>query len=172
MPPYSGQLLYYLNVYRNDPTVCKTCYIKLHQTGSNSTVAEAHDTYCLHSFYVSPLITSLTISCVGGGGGGEGYACVVVSYSVAIFRLGLRSRLYVMKNCFSIPYWDIDISAASIPAVEPNPAYFTMHTGGSLYLPVHVTDLPHPYSAEYKNTACNNTCIVVTCLGKHRSVLL
>jgi hypothetical protein len=28
-------------VYRNDPTVCKTRNIKLHQTGSNSTVAEA-----------------------------------------------------------------------------------------------------------------------------------
>jgi hypothetical protein len=91
-------------VYRNDPTVCKTCYIKLHQTGSNSTVAEAHDTYCLHSFYVIPLITSLTMSCVGGGGGGGGRGlglCCCV-----IFCRDISTRTAKQVVCYEKLFFD------------------------------------------------------------------
>jgi hypothetical protein len=104
-------------VYRNDPTVCKTCNIKLQQTGSNSIVAEArgwvHVTPipCIHFKSAYSLQVSQWVLRKSGWGGGvveDDY--VVVSYSVTIFRLSLRSRLYVMRNWSSIPYWDIDVS--------------------------------------------------------------
>jgi len=154
-------------VHRHDPTVCKTCIIKLrvHQTGSNCTVAEArrwvHITpiLCIH-FMSAYTFTSIT-SCLGSRAGGGGCLCCCVVFCHDISTLTAKQVVYYDKLEFDSLLQHRNISAASIPAVGPNPVSFTMYTGGSfnprLYLPAHVTDPTHPASAEYENTACITT---------------